>query len=82
MEMDTSTPIDIDLAIMGLGGEPKIFYMMLGNLEEMALKKTMAEMVNEYDNKNYKKMKDQAHSLKGASGYIGASRLHYVCYFI
>jgi hypothetical protein len=53
MEMDTSTPIDIDLAIMGLGGEPKIFYMMLGNLEEMALKKTMAEMVNEYDNKNY-----------------------------
>ena len=27
-------------------------------------------------------MKDQAHSLKGASGYIGASRLHYVCYFI
>lgn len=53
MEMDTSTPIDIDLAIMGLGGEPKIFYMMLGNLEEMALKKTMAEMVIEYDNKNY-----------------------------
>ena len=53
MEMDTSTPIDIDLAIMGLGGEPKIFYMMLGNLEEMALKKTMAEMVTEYDNKNY-----------------------------
>lgn len=27
-------------------------------------------------------MKDLAHSLKGASGYIGASRLHYVCYFI
>jgi len=27
-------------------------------------------------------MKDLAHSLKGASGYIGASRLHYACYFI
>ena len=27
-------------------------------------------------------MKNLAHSLKGASGYVGASRLHYVCYFI
>ena len=27
-------------------------------------------------------MKEQAHSLKGASGYIGAGRIHYACYFI
>jgi len=27
-------------------------------------------------------MKETAHSLKGASGYIGASILHYTCYFI
>jgi hypothetical protein len=27
-------------------------------------------------------MKNLAHSLKGASGYIGASRLYYMCYFI
>ena len=27
-------------------------------------------------------MRDDAHSLKGASGYIGASHLHYACYFI
>jgi len=28
--MDISTPIDIETAINGLGGEPSIFYMMLG----------------------------------------------------
>ena len=27
-------------------------------------------------------MKSKAHSLKGASGYIGASCLHYSCYHI
>ena len=32
--------------------------------------------------KDYRKMKSKAHSLKGASGYIGASCLHYSCYHI
>lgn len=27
-------------------------------------------------------MKAKAHSLKGACGYVGASRMHYACYFI
>ena len=27
-------------------------------------------------------MKEGAHSLKGSSGYIGASHIHYACYFI
>jgi len=80
--MDTSTPIDIDLAIVGLGGEPSIFYMMLANLENMTLNPTMRDIVPAYDGRKLKEMKDLAHSLKGASGYIGASRLHYVCYFI
>ena len=37
LEMDTSTAIDIDVAINGLGGEPQVFYMMLANLENMTL---------------------------------------------
>jgi HPt (histidine-containing phosphotransfer) domain-containing protein len=56
--------------------------MMLENLEKLALNKTMKDMIPAYDNRNYQAMKDLAHSLKGASGYIGASRLHYACYFI
>ena len=27
-------------------------------------------------------MKSAAHSMKGASGYIGASRIHYACFFV
>jgi HPt (histidine-containing phosphotransfer) domain-containing protein len=42
----------------------------------------MKDIVKEYENKNYLEMKNLAHSLKGASGYIGASRLYYMCYFI
>lgn len=81
-EMDVSTPIDVDKAVQGLGGDPNIFYMMLENLEKLALNKTLKDMVPEYDKANYAGMKDLAHSLKGASGYVGASRLHYACYFI
>jgi len=34
------------------------------------------------DAENYAKYKEHAHSLKGASGYIGAGRIHFDCYFI
>ena len=40
---------------------------------------TVAEAVNQQD---YDKIKLGAHMLKGATGYIGAGRLHYVCYHI
>jgi len=36
-EMDITNPVDVENAIQGLGGEPSIFYMMLGNLESMSL---------------------------------------------
>ena len=35
--------------------------------------------VEQHDYDNYREF---AHSLKGASGYVGASRLHYACFFI
>jgi len=81
-DMDISTPIDVDTAVQGLGGDPQIFYMMLGNLESLVLNKTMKEIIPQYEQRNYKEIKDLAHSLKGASGYVGASHLHYACYFI
>lgn len=34
------------------------------------------------ETKDWNQMKIKAHSLKGACGYVGASRLHYACYFI
>ena len=27
-------------------------------------------------------MKEAAHSLKGASGYVGAGKVHYACFYI
>ena len=52
-DMDIATPIDVNTAIQGLGGDPQIFYMMLGNLEDLALNKAMKELVPEYEQKNY-----------------------------
>lgn len=56
IELDTSSPIDVNLAINTLGGEPQIFYMMLGNLEGMSLNQTMRDLVQNYNNKDYKEM--------------------------
>ena len=42
----------------------------------------MKDIIPAYENQDHKAMKDLAHSLKGASAYIGASRLHYACYYI
>ena len=55
---------------------------MLGSLEPMTLVPTLKNIVAAYEENDYKQMKELAHGLKGASGYIGASRLHYACYFI
>jgi HPt (histidine-containing phosphotransfer) domain-containing protein len=56
--------------------------MMLAKFEEMSLISCMKGLATAVDGQDYLKMKEAAHSLKGASGYIGASHLHYACYFI
>ena len=48
----------------------------------MTLTKTMKDIIPAYEEKNHKVFKECAHQLKGASAYIAASRLHYVCYYI
>jgi HPt (histidine-containing phosphotransfer) domain-containing protein len=81
-DLDTSTPIDIEAAIQGLGDDPDIFYLMLGNLESMSLNGCLRDIIPVFESRDYDKIKHYAHSLKGASAYIGASRLHYMCFFI
>ena len=34
------------------------------------------------DTLNWTQVKEVAHSLKSSSGYVGASRIHYDCYFM
>ena len=55
---------------------------MLSRLEGMSLSMCMQQITDALDNKEWSKMKHAAHSLKGASGYVGASKIHYACYYI
>ena len=42
----------------------------------------MKQIKEAFDSKNYEKLKQVAHSMKGAAAYVGAGRLHYVCYYM
>ena len=42
----------------------------------------MKQVKEAVEKENFLGMKEGAHSLKGSSGYIGASHIHYACYFI
>ena len=59
-----------------------MFYMMLSKFEDMSLLKCLSDLADDVNEHDYVKMKNDAHSLKGASGYIGAGHLHYACYYI
>jgi len=59
-----------------------LYYTMLGRLETMSLNTNMKAIAVAVELQDWNQMKTKAHSLKGACGYVGASRLHYACYFI
>jgi HPt (histidine-containing phosphotransfer) domain-containing protein len=42
----------------------------------------MKNMALGMEQKDFKSLKDHAHQLKGASGNIGAGRIHEACYHI
>ena len=81
-DYDIKLPIDIKAAIQCLGYDEDTFYTMLASLESLSITPCLANMVEIYDKSQADEFKKQAHALKGASAYIGASKLHYVCYFI
>ena len=80
--MDISVSIDVDSAVEALGGEMDMFCSIMSKFETMTLESSLTQMITHYDNKDYLKVKEIAHSLKGAVGYVGASRLYYQCYFM
>ena len=71
--------IDAQKAIELLGNHPKIFYQMLGKLEDLSLGPALDSLADAVERRDFAKMKSKAHSLKGSSGYIGATNLHYSC---
>lgn len=70
------TPIGI------LGGNRSLYFSMLSRLEPMSLNHNIVGIAEAVDSNDYDKMKSKVHNLKGACGYVGASRMHYACYWI
>ena len=76
MRLSTQYPIDTISAIQGLSGETAIYFSMLAKFEPLSLLVSLEEMKDAVNDKDYTKIKNKAHSLKGASGYIGAGCIH------
>ena len=55
---------------------------MLPQYEATSLIQILEKLAKEVAAKDWDQIKFQAHALKGPAGYIGASRLHYACYWI
>ena len=78
-----NTPVDKEKALEILGGDEDMFYHMLGQFESMAkLEEVMAKLATCVEQEDWANMKEAAHSLKGASGYIGAMPIHQACLHI
>lgn len=59
-----------------------LYYMVLPKFEDMVLTKYMKPLAEAYTNKDWVELKENAHAIKGASGYLGAAKLHYACYYM
>eukprot|EP00347_Sterkiella_histriomuscorum_P005824 403355130 len=81
MDLDINLIIDCDTAIKGLGMD-YLFYTMLEKFEDMLLNKEMKQLAIEFQKRDWEQIKHAAHNMKGSAGYIGASRLHYACYYM
>ena len=80
-DLDINLVIDTEKAIKLLGGE-QLYRLMLPMYEGTSLITPMMQLAKEVETKNWEQMRFYAHALKGPAGYIGASRLHYACYYV
>ena len=55
---------------------------MLKRLEVMSLTTCLRQVTDGVNERDWVKMKFGVHQLKGASGYVGAGRIHYMCFHI
>ena len=60
-----------------------MFHGMLKHVLSMSVNdETMGKLKTVYEQRDYVELKNLVHILKGSSGYVGAGRLHYACYYI
>jgi len=82
IDLDITKPIDFATPVENLGGCQSLFISMLKRMETMSLNRYVNQVAESLNNKDWNNMKHGAHQLKGASGYVGAGRIHYACYHI
>jgi HPt (histidine-containing phosphotransfer) domain-containing protein len=80
-DLDINYILDIKTAVTFMG-LPSVYFTMLETYESMSLKPHMPLLAKELVAQNWLEYRNQAHALKGPAGYVGASRLHYACYYI
>ena len=80
--MDITEPVDLHYATASLGNNSKLFYIMLERLADVSIATSIEKLTIALNEEDWDGMKQAAHSLKGSSGYVGASKIHYACYYI
>jgi len=82
MDLNIATPIDLDACeqILGIGIEFTV--SMIKTFLDSSLDVQLQVIAGAINKQDFEEFKFGAHSLKGASGYVGASHIHYSCYFI
>ena len=69
------TVIDINAGIAQMGDEDT-FYSMMEGFDDMSLIKNISNLKEFYEANDCKLFRGEAHTLKGASGYLAAGRLY------
>ena len=74
--------MDYVAQIKNLGGDPKLYFKILARFEDDSLLPKMYDIINAAETKDYKVIKENIHNIKTSGGYVGASHIHYTCYFM
>ena len=80
-DLDINKIIDTEKAVQRLG-DIALYRLMLPQYESSSLIPYLEKLSEEMQNQNWDQVKFYAHALKGPAGYIGASKLHYACYYV
>ena len=80
--MSIENPIDTNFPLEHLGFSKARFFEFLMNFEDLTLIQSLAAAKKALEDRDNKNLKESIHTIKGACSYIGASRLHYSCYFM
>ena len=79
---DVTDPIDLITPVENLNGKTEFFIKMLKRIDVTSVMPCLTQVAEGLNEKDWDKMKQGAHQLKGSSGYVGAGRVHYCCYHI